>query len=358
MLTKREREVAKLFTEALHGDMKAVNQFIEGISTSDIPATIAPTLQGIMLNEYEGRTRIWGAWAGKEYVNSFEEHNFYRMAFDGDTDTPKKTAGKNYVSGGLPHIPEYGEYPVIRLEASEQKLKTAKSGQQAKVSWETVILTRNIDLVTKMFKFFGLNAAREEDIQATKPIFGATGLNATNFKSANGNILTGNPVLSRQSLEDAFAAISVQTSNGNRIEVPSSYALVIPPALETVAKDIQGATKITRTSTVGSETVVTETANSLGSKFSIVVNPHIPNIANTNGDTSWALIPAPGATANPSVVNVFLRGYDTPQLFTKVTALNTNEAFVDDSVSYKIRHVVSGGFIDPAGTIGSNGSGS
>lgn len=357
-ITKRQFEVAKMFQEALAGDLFAQNRFIEAISTSDVPVQMTPTLLRIALNNYADQPKIWQNWAARETVPSFESHPYYNFQWD-DNYVEPANGGVDFVHGGLAHIPELDEYPVLNFRAGEQSLKTRKNGVQIRYSWESLILTRNFDLLNKTFAEFGKRSSVTEDVEATRPLVVAGGVNATNFNSTNQNVATGaaNAPLSQAALEAAFEQIATQTYNGRAVSASGGYALVVPPALVPTAERIKGTLAIKQTETVGNVVTEYQVTNTLAGKFDIVENPYLVDIAGSVANTYWFLIPKPGTTPNPSVVNVFLQGHETPSVFVRSTTTSAPQEgdFLDDSYATKARHVVAGGFILPQGTLFSDG---
>lgn len=349
-ITEKQLKAAELLNEALEGDRRAKDLLAEGISTSDLPVQLTPALERIALNEYAATPSVWRDYAAVETVPSFESSPYYSFQWS-DEDIPSTNGGKAFVSGALPHVPEYDEYPVLRFASTEQNLKTSKNGVQLKVSWETLVQTRNFGILRRTLTEFGRRAKNTEDVEAAKVLLPGAG----NFTSTQ---LSGNPALSIPALEAAFQAIANQTYNGNPVVVPSGYKLVVGPALELTAAQIQAVTSIEKIETSGSTETRTVTGNPVGSKFSVVVNPWLPVLGAPAN--AWWLVPNPGSTPNPSVVNVFLEGETGPKVFVKRTTNSAPEEgdFTDDSYSTKVRHVVQGGFIRPEATAYSNGSGS
>lgn len=355
-LTKKQLQAAEDFHGALQGDRKAAERFVEGISTSDYPVQLNPALNKIALGNYAEQPKIWTGWATKINLPDFRQNQYWQFNGFGDTDIEPETAGYAHNDGSLPRVPEYDEYPVIRFSASEKGLTLVKSGVQIKISWEAIINDRDFDLLRRIPAEFGRRAAQKEDEEATLPL-----LSSTNFSVGNNNLYTNNPALTLESLEGAFQAISQQTYNGRRVIPAQRYALVVPPALEFTANKIKTVTEVTEVITSGSTETRQKSGNPVSGKFDVVVNPYINQLGTgSNLDTSWWLIPKPGSTPNPSVVNAFLTGRDKPQIFVQKTTTGdpVDGAFIDDSYSTKVRHVVTGGFIEPAGTLFSNGSGS
>lgn len=363
--TKRQLEVAKLFAQAISGDANAKHTLAEGISTSDIPVQLTPTLSAVALKSFNETPQIWKDFAAREVVSDFESSPFYSFVW-GDQDIEKSTNGVEHIEGGLALIPEYGEYPVLRFTASDVSVVTRKNGVQIKYSWEALYKTRNFNMLRRTFEEFGRRAARTEDIEATRVLVTAAGVNSANFNGANQNLATANPPLSYESLQAAFEQIAGQTQvlggGSGRITVPSQWVLVVPPALAVTADQILAITGQETSVVNGTETVVTTAGNAVKGRIAkVVVNNYLTQIdGSANADTTWFLLPAVGTMPNPAVVNVFLEGEEGPKVFVQKTTTGNPEdgAFIDDSYSTKTRHVVAGGFIDPAGTLVSNGSGS
>lgn len=360
-LQKKHLEAARLLEGALQGDIRAANKFSEslqyglkeGISTSDLPTALAPTLSRIALNDYAEQVKIWSAWAGREVLPDFDTQEYYSLSPWGDEDVEPSTAGDTFYSGGLPTVPEYGEYSRLRFEATSKGLRLKKGGVAVQFSWESLLNPRNIGRIPRAFAEFGRRAAVKEDHEATKPLLDFT----DNFTAGNQNVLTGAPALSIASLEAAFEAIGNQTYNGRQVTAAPSYALIVPQSLEFTAKRIQEIDSVETIEGVGTETETRfRTGNPVAGKFTTVVNPYLAQMGGSA--TGWYLVPTPGSTPNPSVVNLFLQGHEAPEIFVKRTTLSDPESgsFTNDDYETKIRHVVTGAFIEPAGTMFSAGT--
>jgi len=361
-LTKDQAEAAKVFYEALNGDMAAQHRFMEGISTGDIPVQVTPILNRIALNGYDAAPTTWQLWASRMTLPDFESSPYYNFAFEDevDPDIEPSTAGTTHVPGTLARIPEYGEYPVLRFSASEQALKLAKNGVQLKFSWESLIKTRNFGMIQRAWTEFGKRAKKTEEIEAVKSLVTGSGLNTANFNSGNQNLATGvaNQALSIASLEAAFQQIGNQTYKGRRITAPQRYNLLIPRALELTAESIKSVTEVRKVEGVGTDTETrTVSGNPVASKFDIIVVDGLQEVAPSFSDTSWFLLPKPGSMANDNVVELFLQGHESPEYFVKKNTDSSpeNGDYIDDSYSQKVRYPVSSGFVSPEGTLYSEG---
>lgn len=345
-LTERQRQAAEILSEALNGNRKAQERLIEGISTSDFPVQLAPALNTIALGNYNDQPKIWQEWAQRETLDDFRQNEYRQFAWDEtDPDIEPSTHGEQHFAGGLARVPEYGEYPVIRFEATSQGLKLKKNGVQIKLSWESIVNDRQFNLLRRIPAEFGRRAAVQEDVEATRPL-----VSTTNFSVGNGNLITAD--LTLEGLKAAFLAISNQTYNGNKVTNTGPYKLIVTPQNEIAARELLAIQSIETITTpeVGVEQR-TVTGNPMSGKFEIVVNPYYEQLGGTA--TDWFLIPAPGSTPNPSVVNAFLAGHESPEIFIQKTTTGdpVDGAFLDDSYSTKTRHVVTGGFIQPGGTM-------
>lgn len=344
---EKQQRAATLLQEALSGDKSAQNRLIEGISTSDLPVQLAPALSAIAFNNYQDRTKIWTEWASRETFDDFRPTEYMNFAWDHtDPDVEPTTAGYTHYDGGLPVVPEYGEYPVIRFEASGQSLKIHKSGIQIQFSWESIVNNRDFSILRRVPAEFGRRASVQEDVEATRPL-----LSAANFSVANNNLATGAEwALSYDSLKAAREFIGNQTYNGSQVTPAARYKLLVPTALVPTAEAIKQLQSREVVTVNGDVTTRDVYGNEVAGWFDIVENPYLTGLGGQADQ--WYLIPTPGSTPNPNVINGFLAGQETPKIFVKSTTTSNPEDgdFTDDSYSTKTRHVVTGGFIRPEGT--------
>jgi hypothetical protein len=92
-------------------------------------------------------------------------------------------------------------------------------------------------------------------------------------------------------------------------------------------------------------------------KVTLVVNPRLAGVA-------WFLLPQP-TVARPALAVAFLRGWETPDLRIKADTGNrvgggaidpSDGSFDDDSVAYRVRHVVGAAQADPLHVYASAGA--
>jgi len=363
-ITSRQVEAAKLLEGALRGDRSDKLKLQEGIATSDLPVQLAPTINKIMLENYAVQPKVWDRFATRLVVDDFRPVTFQSMRYE---DDGKNNQGDVFRDGSLPTVGEYDEYPTAGwFNVTEQTMAVKKAGQRIRFSWEAIINDGQIGLLERLPIELAQKAAGKEDEEVTKQLVAAGGLNTTNFKSANQNLLTGNAALSLESLEAAIEAANKQTFNGNLITPVTRFALVVPRSLEMTAKRILAIQQVRTETTVGSVVTSTVTGNPIGSQIEIVVNDWITKI-NSGAGAYWFLIPVPGQSLNPAVALGFLRGHEAPELRVKSNsglylgggAVPAREGgFDNDDFEMRIRHIATGGFIVPTGTIASTGAGS
>jgi hypothetical protein len=362
--TSKQVEAAKLLEGALRGDRRDKLKLQEGISTSDLPIQLAPVINKILLQNYEATPKVWDTFATRLVVDDFRKQQYLNLRYE---DEGMDNQGDKFREGSLPTVGEYDEYPSAGFfSVTEADFAVKKAGQRVRFSWEAVVNDGNISLLERLPIELGLKAAGKEDEEVTKQLVASGGLNTTNFKSANNNLLSGNPALTLTSLEAAIEAANLQQYNGKLIQPVSRFALVVPRALELTAKKILAVQTVETSVTSGSILTKTITGNPIGTQVEIVVNDWITKI-NSGAGAYWFLIPVPSATLNPSVVLGFLRGFEAPELRVKAAAgqyfgggavPENYGSFDNDDWQMRIRHIATGGFFVPAGTIASTGAAS
>lgn len=363
-VTSRQIEAAKLLEGAIRGDRMDKLKLQEGISTSDLPVQLAPTINKVLLQNYADTPKVWSSFAQKLVVDDFRPINYMNLAYE---DEGTDNMGDTFREGSLPTVGEYDEYPTAGwFSVTEHDFQVKKAGTRVRFSWESIVNDGNISLLERLPIELARKAAGKEDEEVTKQLVSATGLNTANFKTANQNILAGNPVLSLESLEAAITAANVQTYNGKSITPLSRFVLVVPQSLELEAKKILAIQQVRTEITNGDTVTSTVSGNPIGSQIQIVVNPWIKKIYNNAAaDKFWFLLPVPSDTLNPGIVLGFLRGYETPELRIKAnggTYLGGGDvpvrdgSFDNDDFEMRIRHIATGGFLLPTGTIASTGA--
>jgi hypothetical protein len=265
------------------------------------------------------------------------------------------------------------------------------------ISWEATI-NDDLDALKDFPALLGQAARRTEEERVTKLYSGASGPNGTFFSAGNLNtvttaqfafVTTNNPPLSVVALQWAMQIAAMQLDlDGMPISI-EGWTLVVPPALDIVARNIvnavqiwmndQGGTVIDPSSGGNTSGQRLITKNWAAGRVSPVVNSFAPIVNTTNGNTAWYLFADPGR-GRPALQQSFLRGHEMPEMFMKSPnsmaigegALGPGNApgtvgnmaspydgdFDTDSMAYKIRHVLGGTLLDPKMAVASTGAGS
>lgn len=338
-------EAAKLIGDVLTGRQPAY-RLQEAMTTSDFPLLTADVVDRAILGNYREAAKRWPSYLGRRTVRDFRRTKLFTL--DG---------GEGYLSE---IVPEMTEYPAASLSEGKYELSVKKYGRRMPFSWE-LLLADDLGFFNDVPRRMGIAAARTEDRLAVDLYVGASGPDATFYSAGNSNVVTGNPVLSIAALQTALTALASQTDEDGEPIVIDGFTLVVPPALAITANSIINTTEYRIGS--GSNTQIIR-GNGLGANISVVVEPYISTIATSNGATSWFLFAS--NAGRPAATMAFLRGYEEPQVFVRESnqrRINggTNPmdgSFENDSIDYKVRHVVGGVLIDPKASVASNGSGS
>ena len=363
LLTTEQVKQAKLFAESLAGNQRAQVTFAEGFTTSDVPIELTPTFNAILRKTYDAVPDIASGISVTEQTPDFDSPTWYSFAW-GDKDVDPNYGGEKFMSGSLARIPEYAEYPTIRLGAESVSLSTVKGGIRVELSWETIIRTRKYNLVQKIFAEFGRRSARYRNFEATIPYFNQDGLNTANFNLANGNVTADNWELNRENVLSALEIIRNQKDpKGNTISAPTSYKLVVGRGLASVAQGIVDIDRIdvevSVTDPVSNDVTVTKFSqpNILKGQVEVFVNPYMDELNPTEASTTWFLIPNGSWSGEPNVVLWVLEGYPDPYVDVRKTAVNESYAFSNDTYETKVRYALAGSWLFSQGTFGSTGKG-
>lgn len=354
--TDRQREAGELYLRALSGDMKARHTLSEGISTSDVPALLAPAINVQFLAQYADFPVVWNQIVG-DTINAttlggieFGGFEFDSSALLGEHD------GDTYVGMGLPGVGEYGEFPALSYATEQLEAELRKNGIRLRISWEALIKLGNFDIIGRATRQFARYAAEQEDVALAKQFVSTAGVINSDFTT-----ITGSPALSLAALETAVGQASATTVGGRPLGA-TGFNLVVPPSLSQTAANILSITQVERT--VGGDTYIqsTNTGNVRSTVFNALAqvgNYTTPGAVNDN----WFLV-ADG-TARPAFAEVFLEGYRQPSISIKDSGSFTlsggvvparEGSFEIEDVEVKGRHVVQAVVVEPAAVFASDGA--
>lgn len=370
-------EAGKIFGAALQGDRTAqgrVKALVDGtayvtesVSTSDLAAAFAIGTRQTLLAQYAKRTQSWTDFAVKKVFNDFKPQFLRELTMDDDTNLDEN-GGKSTMPQSLPRVPENTEYPTFGFTTSANGILLAKNGARFGFTWEMVI-NDEWDLINsipgKLIEFAG----NTEDTEAYGILASATGPNATTFSVGNGNTNVGGTLFDKEyalgldALTLAKRAIRARVVNGRRVTVPK-FRLLVPLALKDRAEAILN----TKELVVRNAGNTIETKHTIGnSDVSLTASDWFEQIdASANAATTWYLVPDKGYDGTrQSLAVAFLQNNEKPDL--RISGGTGNYvgggavpglegSLLSDDIQYRVRHVVSGAFLNGQSLLASTGT--
>lgn len=337
---KKVAEAYQLFERAMNGDLRAKADVRESLTTSDFPILLGQGYQRKLLAQYQAIDPVWSQYSQRATVTNFKAQRLVDILG---------------ARRGLSRVAEATEYPSRDIDEATYDFSVEKYGERIGLSWEMLIndelgAFRNLDQVLAADARFTEGTVTADALLNA----GRSDLNTTFFDTVVNTALTA------ESLQAAIEAVSSKRNNGGQTMVRPQLKLVVAPGLEFIAKQLVAAVEVRTTS--GSKTVVS--SNPLAGIVDVVVEPNLLRNTNAKANTTWLLVPAPGA-ARPAVVTGFLAGHETPDLRVKNdqgvrpgggTVGAGEGSFNDDTIDYRIRHVVGSAVIDNTFTYASRGA--
>lgn len=343
---------AARFIEQVEKGKRPMYHLKEAMTTSDFPLMFADIIDRQMLGQYNSLPQTYQTIMRTSTVTDFR--NVKRFAVDG-------------AEGALPEVKERAEYPETPLTESKDEFAVKKVGRRIDLSWEAMV-NDDLDAFRRNPERLAIAAKRSEEKFATELYVGANGPHASLYTSGHKNIVTGNPELSIEALQKAFVLLSEQSDNDGEPIWTEMMTLVVGPALKVTAENILHATELWLNTAGGNEKEKLRVNNWMQNQLQLVIAPYLPRIASSaNGNTSWFLFSDPN-TARPAIDFGKLRGHEEPAIYERMPNARrlgggggeVNEAFEDDSVAWRIRHVFGGTQLNSTGgykaTVASNGS--
>lgn len=333
---------------------RAMSALVEAMSTSDFPLLMADIMDRELLGYYSEVPTTWTSYVRQSTVRDFRTAK--RYAVDG-------------AEGALDEVKELSEYPEGALQEEFDVFSVGKFGRRLALSWEAEI-NDDFDAFRRNPERLARAARRTEARFAAALWLDEKGPHAELYKAAFENIITiegKQPPLSIEALQAAFTLLSKMKDEDGEPILMEAVTLVVPPALEVTARNILNAIQIEMTSQGGTDDQKLIAQNWMKNRLTLEVEPYIPYISSKeNGDTTWALFPNPNSGRSALELGK-LRGYEEPSLYEKapnarrVGGGDVNESFENDSMEWRVRHVLGGTRMvktgGQKGTVASNGSG-
>lgn len=350
-----------LYQDVLGGDRRAALTFQESMSTSDFSYLFGDIIDRQLLASYQTRPVQWASKAKRGRVRDFRTVRRYTL--DGGEAVLDKVA-------------QLAPYPSRAVTDGAYEYAVAKYGDKIGIPWEALVnddLGALADLPTRL----GNAARRTEERFATALFSGSAGPNGTFFSTAHANVINPtvlgsgsitNPPLSIQALQLGMQVMGQQKdTDGGPIYI-EGVVLEVPPALEVAANNIVNATEIVAATGGGDNTGNDglRVTNWMRNRVSVVVNPWLPIVNTTSGNTAWYLWADPNV-GRPAMEIGFLIGHETPELWVK--SPNAQRVgggpvapeegdFDHDGIEYRVRMVVGGTLMDYRSGVASSGAGS
>lgn len=349
------QEAAKVFGDAIEGDYRArgvMKELVtsgysaglrEAISTTDLSAAFNRSIVQKLVAQYPEQPRVWTKVAKLNILEDFKPAFFREFDYDNDM-LVKENAGIAVPSGSLARVPELTEYPTFKFSTSANQIQLYKHGARLPFSWEAVI-NDEWGFIQSIPGEMIRKALNTEETEAFGAFVAPTGPRADVFAGATA---ADNKPLTFDNLAGAKALVRARKVNGRAVAVPK-FALVVPTALEEVAKQILS---ITTYELTDGNKKYTQTAGN--GDIELVVAPALTSIdKSAKASSTWYLVPAGGTDGvRDSILLSFLRNHERPELRvsgntgTYVGGGNVPSlegSLLNDDVEYRVRHVVAGG---------------
>lgn len=339
-------EAATLFNEGMSGRNPFKYAMLkEALTRADFNVYLGKAFDVEVLAKYADYTPEWRQIARESTVRNFKPKTFKEL-FGG--------------RGPLDKVKEGAEYKERNKDGAEYELTADKFGNTFKLTFE-LLKNDELDGLSSLPDDLANGAVETEDKVAFSTFVSATGPNTAFFKAANGNAPTALP-LTRDNLKAAYVAISKRKDkNGYVVRINQArLLLVVPSALLFDAEQLVNAPTIPDPAG-GAGTV----PNPLRGKFRLVVSDYLSIIdTSAKSDATWYILPDP-TSPRPALVVAKMLGEENPDIRVKADqgvrlgggGISPEEgSFGDDTITYRGRHIVGAGTLDPLLTYASTGS--
>ncbi len=334
----------------------------EALTSSDFSMLFGDVLDRQLLANYKAVTPQWQKYTRQSQVVDFRLNRRFRM-WGSDEALLAVTQG--------------AEYKATTRSTIQYPLQALKYGRMFEIDWESIV-NDDLGALQDTPQRFANAAMRTESKLVT-------GLYANNVSahmvettipsptsyylySKTGVAFTGDAInavttlLTIKSLQDAIQAMAIFTDlNGELIQNRAKY-LVVPPALEFTARSIlTSAWKMTVDNYEGggsANPIAYPTANPLnGWGLEIIVDPYLPIVDTSNGNTGWYLFSDPAEL--PSIEFARLQGHEVPEIAMHASnKISVGGApmspmsgdFESDDIKYRVRIVNAVTRLDWRGT--------
>ena len=310
----------------------------EALTTSDFPLLFGDILDRQMVAAYKAVDPVWKLFSkGRSTVKDF------RVAHD------------YLISGGdqiLAEVAEKGEYLASERTELRYEISVKKRGRQFDISWESLI-NDDLNALKDTPTRFARAASRTEHRLISALYANDVG---THTEGAGGELYqtgvnSAAGLLTIANLETGFETMAEMTDLGGEPIFNRPKFLVVPPALEMTARQIL--TSTIKSWHYGGDSEAFATAGPMPTTnvieqlgLILVIDPYLPIVDTSNGDTGWYLFSDPNDIA--AIGYAWLAGHEQPEIVMKasdkvsVTGAPVGPMagdFDTDNVFYRVRHV-------------------
>lgn len=360
-------EAGKVINAALEGDFGArgiikshvmgePTSFSESFSTSDLANTFTYAVNEQTENKYAEEPLKWTEIATRNTFSDFKEQRVVDFDWNKPLDVVEQ-AGQEIVPGGLARVPEGTEYPTFGYSTSERTVKLHKHGARMPFFFEYVI-NDEWNVLERLPAEMVKKARATEEIEIFSQLVNKQGIRTDVF---SGIAAPSDAALTLDSLKAAKQAISERKVDGRYVTV-NSYVLLVPTTLKAVAEDVLSVTSYEET--VDGKTFQRNVANG---DVTLVASEVLLDInQSADATTTWFLVPKGGNDGTrDSLVNNFLTGHETPEIRVHGDTGNylgggavdfKQGSFLNDSLQYRVRHIVTGSVSHNAAMFASTGT--
>lgn len=317
----------------------------EAITTSDFPYLFGQVIDRQLLANYKA---VYADWRSYVRMSTVPDFNTVRR---------EKLHGSD---NHLDEVPEKGEYQPVKPVNCRYTYNVKKYGRQFDISWES-ILNDSLGAFNDIPTRFATAALRSEARFVTGLYAGSGGDGNSSLYGATitdcGQAITNLGVLplTIQNLETTMALMAAQLDpKGEPIGIMPKH-LVVPPALEFTARSILTSTTKMYLDVAAATAIPMPTTNVIPQMgLQLHVDPFLPIIDTTHGNTAWYLFADPSQGA--ALEFAYLRGYESPEVVMKASdkvsvgggiSSPFSGDFATDNIMYRVRHVFGGAPLDP-----------
>ena len=324
----------------------------EAYSTSDFPYLMGDVLDRMMLANFNELGHNWRAYCRvSRPLQDFR--TVRRLALNG-------------AEGQYTEIVEGEEVTYSNTLAEDNYTYTPSLyGKGVKLTFRA-IMNDDLNAFDTIPERLGKGGRRTIEKFVTELFFDSSGPDATFFASGNGNILTApatNADLAIDALGAAFAQLLAFTDVDSEPILVEGVTLVYGPALHVTANNLINQLSVDVVEKGGISNQTIRVNNWIVRNITLVMNPYIPIVCTSNGDTTWALFANP-SSGRPAGEMGFLSGFESPVLYRKASNSMRISGGLDQAAGdfatmdqhYKGILGMGGVVLEPQSAIGSNGS--